>query len=155
VVQANEEAEEMGIEQLEPFIGEWSMDVVFPNAGITWVEASSKFDWILDGQFLVERSEVDHPQAPNGFKVVGANADGDGYTQHYFDSRGIARVYAMTFEDGDWELLRVTPDFTPLDFCQRYVGRFSDDGNAIEGRWETSSDGSDWQLDFQLNYSRR
>jgi len=120
------------------------------------VEASSKFDWILDGQFLVERSEVDHPQAPNGSKVVGANADGDGYTQHYFDSRGVARVYAMTFEDGDWGAAARNPGLHAarlLPTLRRPVQRRRQ--TPSRGRWETSSDGSDWQLDFQLNYARR
>jgi hypothetical protein len=42
-------------------------------------------------QFLIQRWEVDHPDAPDGLAVIGA-AD-DGYVQHYFDSRGVARVY--------------------------------------------------------------
>jgi hypothetical protein len=143
----------MGIEQLDPFIGEWTLTAVFPG-GPTG-EASAVFEWILDGQFLVERSEVPHPAAPDGLKVVGLNAGG-GYTQHYFDSRGVVRVYAMKFDGENWELLRVTPDFTPLDFSQRYTGRFSDDGQRIEGRWETSDDrGENWTLDFELNYARR
>ncbi len=145
----------MAIGQLEQFVGEWTLEAIFAAGGPGDAEASATFEWILDRQFLVERAAVDHPDAPDGFKIVGLNAGRDGYTQHYFDSRGIARVYAMTFESGHWELLRVTPDFTPLDFCQRYVGDFSDDGNRIDGRWESSSDGSDWTLDFELNYVRR
>jgi hypothetical protein len=143
----------MGIEQLEPFIGKWTMEAEIPGASD--VEATAVFEWVLGGTFLQERSEVAHPDAPNGLCVVGLNADGDGYTQHYFDERGIARLYEMTFEDGIWELLRVKPDFTPLSFSQHYFGKFSDDGNSIEGRWETSSDGgSTWELDFHLNYIR-
>jgi hypothetical protein len=141
------------MEQLEPFLGEWKLEVDFPGA--SEVEARAVFEWILDGQFLVQRSEVAHPDAPNGYCILGLDSDGDGYTQHYFDSRGIARVYAMKFENGDWELLRVTPDFTPLDFSQRYLGRFSDDGNRIEGQWESSNDrGQTWELDFHLNYTK-
>ena len=61
------------------------------------------------------RSEVpDVPEAPDGIAIVGVDRDGEAYTQHYFDSRGVARVYAMTFRDGVWTLLRDAPDFTPL-----------------------------------------
>ena len=80
--------------------------------------------------------------------------DGEAYTQHYFDSRGVARVYAMTFRDGMWALLRDAPDFTPLDFCQRFTGEFSADGGTINGRWETSQDGSTWERDFDLTYRK-
>ena len=143
----------MGIEQLEPFIGEWKLEADFPGA--SGVEARAVFEWILDGRFLLECSEVAHPDAPDGHCLVGPSSEGDGFTQHYFDSRGIARVYAMTFENGEWEILRVTPDFTPLDFSQHYVGRFTDDGNRIEGQWETSNDrGQSWELDFHLNYTK-
>jgi hypothetical protein len=103
-------------------------------------------------QFLIQRWEVDHPDAPDGLAVIGA-AD-DGYVQHYFDSRGVARVYGMSFGDGVWKLWRTSADFSPLDFSQRFTGTFSDDGASIEGRWETSGDGSTWELDFDLTYTK-
>ena len=111
----------------------------------------SRFTWYSGMQ---QRSEVDHPAAPDGICIIGPT-DAGGFTQHYFDSRGIARVYEMSFADGVWELLRVKPDFTPLSFSQRYVGRFSEDGNRIAGQWESSHDrGTNWELDFHLNYWR-
>jgi hypothetical protein len=140
----------VGIEQLEPLIGEWKIEVDMPGAGD--VRASTRFEWILGGAFVQQRSEVDHPAAPNGVCIIGPN--GDSFTQHYFDSRGIARVYEMTFEGGRWQLLRVKPDFTPLDFSQRYIGQLSGDGARIDGEWQTSSDGQNWHLDFHLNYVR-
>jgi hypothetical protein len=142
----------MGIEQLEPFIGEWTLEADFPGA--SGVEARAVFEWILDGHFLLERSEVAHPDAPDGHCIIGPSSQRGGFTQHYFDSRGIARVYAMTFENGGWELLRVTPDFTPLDFSQHYVGKFSDDGNRIDARWEAAKDGTNWETDFDLVFTR-
>jgi hypothetical protein len=60
----------------------------------------------------------------------------------------------MTFQDGVWTLLRGAPDFTPLNFWQRFTGTFSADGDTIDGRWETSKDGSAWELDFGLTYRR-
>ena len=60
----------------------------------------------------------------------------------------------MEFSDGVWTLGREFPDFTPLDFSQRFTGRFSGDGQRIDGRWETSRDGSDWEHDFDLTYTK-
>jgi hypothetical protein len=60
----------------------------------------------------------------------------------------------MTFSDGVWTLLRESPDFSPLDFSQRFTGTFSDDGDSIIGRWEISRDGSPWERDFDLSYFR-
>jgi hypothetical protein len=92
---------------------------------------------------------------PNGLCLIGINAEGDGFTQHYFDDRGVARLYAMSFGDGTWTLERTQPDASPLEFSQRYVGTLSDDGNAIAGAWEICHDGTTWQTDFQLSYRRR
>ena len=93
--------------------------------------------------------------APDGFIVIRADGEAGGYTQHYFDSRGVARLYAMEFGDGEWTLRRDKPDFTPLAFWQRFTGRFSEDGDTIQGSWETSNDeGATWELDFELTYKR-
>ena len=108
----------------------------------------------LHGQFLMQRSEVPVPEAPDATSIITPDHDGDGYTQHYFDSRGVVRVYAMTLADGVWTLLRTTADFTPLSFSQRYTGRFTGLGDRIDGTWETSPDGVSWAKDFDLNYHR-
>ncbi|MEU5541454.1 hypothetical protein AB0G85_03540 [Streptomyces sioyaensis] len=76
------------------------------------------------------------------------------YTQHYFDSRGVARLYAMTFADGVWTLTRESPDFTPLVFRQHFTGTFSEDANTIAGALEVRFDGGEWEHDFTLTYRR-
>jgi hypothetical protein len=150
----NEDRRAAQLERLEPFVGEWSIEAPgFPLAPEVADEARLSFEWTLGGAYLLQRSSVPVPEAPDGLSVIGPNAD-DGYTQHYFDSRGIARLYAMTFDGRRWTLERHTPDFSPLPFHQRWVGAFSADGSTIEGRWETSPDGHDWELDFQLVYRR-
>jgi hypothetical protein len=150
-VPKDEAARHPMLERLDAFIGEWSIEVPFAP-GVT---GRAVFEWVLGRQFLMERSEVpDVPDAPDGIAIVGVDRDGEAYTQHYFDSRGVARVYAMTFRDGVWTLLRDAPDFTPLDFWQRFTGEFSADGGTISGRWETSQDGSTWEHDFDLTYRK-
>jgi hypothetical protein len=60
----------------------------------------------------------------------------------------------MTLEDRLWTLSRTEPDFSPLDFSQRYTGVFGEDGDSIAGRWEVAHEPDDWQLDFELGYVR-
>jgi hypothetical protein len=145
---------ESAMRKLEVFVGEWSMQPVFGNAELNGVSGRAVFEWTLGGHYLTQRTEVDHPEAPDSFAVIGIDAAGEGYTQHYFDARGVTRLYAMSLTDRVWTLLRVTADFSPLDFSQRYVGTFAADGNSIDGRWETSVDGSSWERDFDLSYTR-
>jgi hypothetical protein len=92
--------------------------------------------------------------APDGIAIIGFDHDPGAYQQHYFDSRGVARVYSMTFDDGAWRLLRDKPDVLPLDFSQRFIATFSGDGNTIRGIWEAWSDGTKWTHDFELIYTR-
>lgn len=139
---------------LEPFVGEWRIEApAFDLPPDLAEQARVSFAWTLGGAFLVQRSSVPVPEAPDGLTVIAPNAE-DGYTQHYFDSRGIARLYAMTFDGRDWTLERHKPDFSPLPFHQRWTGTFSADGQTITGQWETSPDGQEWALDFELVYRR-
>ena len=142
------------LRRLDVLVGEWRLDApAFPLPPELAAEARSTFEWALGGTFLLQRSSVPVAEAPDGLCLVGLDA-GAGYTQHYFDSRGIARTYAMTFDGSRWTLERTAPDFTPLDFHQRWEATVTDGGSAIEGRWESSPDGEAWQLDFELTYRR-
>ena len=141
------------LEHLNPFVGEWDLEVSLPSPSD--VTARASFEWALDGRFLLQRTEVSIPEAPNTLSVIGPDPRGDAYAQHYFDSRGVVRVYAMTFEDGVWTLVRESPDFSDLSFHQRYEGVFNQDGNTIDGHWDISHDeGATWEKDFDLVYRR-
>jgi hypothetical protein len=141
------------LERLNAFVGEWDMEVSLPSPSDS--RARAVFEWALGGRFLVERAEIDVPGAPDSVCLMGVDPRGDAFTQHYFDSRGVVRVYAMTFEDGVWTLLRDKPDFSDLNFWQRFSGTFSEDGNRIDGRWEASHDeGATWDEDFDVVYTR-
>jgi hypothetical protein len=140
---------------LQPLVGEWRMVAVFENVPPTDADARVTFEWLPGERFLVERWQIPVPEAPDGIAVIGADPESDGnYLQHYFDSRGVARVYKMSLENGVWKLWRESADFSPLDFSQRYTGTFSDDGKTIAGRWEISHDHETWEHDFDLTYSR-
>jgi hypothetical protein len=142
------------VEALEPFIGEWSLEAAFPDAPPVGTRGRVVFEWMPGGRFLIERWEVPHPDAPDGIAIIGFDGGRQTLLQHYFDSRGVARVYEMSFSDGLWKLSRTAPDFAPLSFSQRFEGTFKDNDTTIEGRWETSEDGSNWEIDFGLTYSK-
>lgn len=142
------------LEPLDALIGEWTTEIDFPGAPPSDVRGHTVFEWTLDGRFLVQRTEIPLAEAPDSIIVVSPDHDGDGFTQHYFDSRGVTRVYEMTFDGRAWTLAREKRDFTPLDFEQRFTGTFDDDGSVIRGHWDGRNEGEDWQLDFHLTYTR-
>jgi hypothetical protein len=136
---------------LEVFVGEWVEQVLVPDAP----PGRTTFEWMLDRKYLLQRAVSPLPEFPDGLMVISYDDDSGTYTQHYFDSRGVTRLYKMSLGDGVWRLWRDQPDFSPLHFAQRYEGTFSADGDTIEGRWETSHDGgATWELDFGLRYTR-
>lgn len=150
--------EDQGMGRLAPLIGRWSVEASFPASAPhaladSVVAGSATFEWALHGQFVLQRVEIPPPDVPDSLAIIGRDPATGAYTQHYFDSRGVARIYAMGFEDGVWTLLREAPDFTPLDFAQRFTGTLGGDGRLIAGRWETA-EGDGWRLDFDLAYTR-
>jgi len=126
---------------LDALIGEWDVEfTVFGEKG----RGRMTCEWELDRAFLLQRSNAEHPDAPDGLCVIAPQEDG-GHIQHYFDSRGVVRRYEMTLDEGMWTLTR--------DDVQRFIGRFEDGGATIRGTWEWKRGGR-WEKDFDLLYSR-
>ena len=143
------------MDALAPLVGEWRMVARFKDMPPTDADARVSFEWMPGKRFLIQRWEVPVPEAPDGIALIGADPESPGnYLQHYFDTRGVARVYKMSFGEGVWKLWRNTPDFSPLDFTQRYTGTFNFDGTTITGAWENCHDGKTWEHDFGLTYIR-
>jgi hypothetical protein len=139
------------LDELDTFVGEWIMTTSLAPDPADALCARTSFEWLSGKRFLVQRWEVEHADAPDGIAIIGLNATGAGYLQHYFDSRGVARVYEMIVADNVWTLERHA---AAPDFSQRFTGTFDRGRNAIVGRWESSSDSSGWKPDFDLAYMR-
>jgi hypothetical protein len=113
------------------------------------------FEWSLDDRYLIQRSTLPAP-FPDSLAVIEYDEAAGGFRQHYFDSRGVTRLYRMTLSGSEWILLRTEPDFSPLVFAQRFVGSIADDGRSVEGAWEQSHDGgTTWEHDFGLRLERQ
>ena len=148
-------------ERLEPLIGEWTMSMLLSGQenekapeSLPDVKAQLTFEWMGDRAFLLQRWTVPIPEAPDGLALYGWHEERGTFLQHYFDERGVARVYEMSLEDGVWKMERTKPDFSEFDFSQRFTGTFSDDGKRIEGTFEISHDHKTWEKDFDVLYER-
>jgi hypothetical protein len=73
------EDQRVELERLEPFLGEWRLEVE-----ASWLPpdladaACTTFEWTLGGAFLLRRAFVPVPEAPDGLCVIGPD-EGDGY----------------------------------------------------------------------------
>jgi hypothetical protein len=80
--------------------------------------------------------------------VIGV-ADGE-LSMHYFDSRGVHRVYELGF---DGSMLRIERDHP--GFSQRFAGRVEDGGGTIAGVWELAQEPGQWKDDLAITFRRR
>jgi hypothetical protein len=104
---------EPALHQLKRLVGNWVTEATHPAVPGIIVHGTIAIEW-LEGQcFLILRSRNDHPDFPEAISIIGftdadrvsAHADertattGSRRCMHYFDSRGIFRVYEMNIDD--------------------------------------------------------
>jgi hypothetical protein len=138
-------------ERLEPMnalVGKWRTEAhhaSYPDV----VRGHAVFEWLDGGHFLVLRWDVDHPDFPNSISVIGSIEPDADPTMHYFDSRGVARVYQFKATAQEWGFSRDWPGFS-----QRYTATFNEDRSEAGGPIEKCLDDENWELDFPLRWIR-
>ena len=72
--------------RLAVFVGEWAVEATFPGGAPASSasaekapEARSRFEWALEGQFLVQRTEISILEAPDGLAIVSTNLETGAY----------------------------------------------------------------------------
>jgi hypothetical protein len=140
------------LEALAPLIGEWNIEITsmsFHPDPSAVVRGQSSFGWLEAGAFLVQHSQISDSDFPRSTAVIGPDDEAAIYRMLYYDDRGVSRIYRMTFSGGIWTLWRDSPGFH-----QRFHGTFSEEGRVITAYWEKSTDGSNWDKDFDLTYTK-
>jgi hypothetical protein len=140
--------EEAMLQGWQRLVGRWAVEATHPGLPGAVVIGQSTFEWLEDQQFLIQRSHYDHPEIPDAVTVTGI-VDGEA-TMHYFDARGVHRVFAVDITPHAWRFWNATPGFS-----QRFTGTFSGDGDTINGQGELSrDDGATWTPDLAITYRR-
>jgi hypothetical protein len=127
---------------LDRLVGTW--DVAMQHSAVTEpVTGRQRYERVLDSAFVLLHWTYDHPDFPDAMAVL------DDHAFHYFDVRGITRVFDLAFDESGWTMIR-----RDEDFWQRSAGRFRGAG-AIDGTGENSFDrGVTWQHDYAVSYAR-
>ncbi|HEX3542435.1 MAG TPA: hypothetical protein VHT75_18545 [Acidimicrobiales bacterium] len=140
-----------------PLVGRWIAEATHPAFPGTVISGSSDVEWLEGEQFLIQRSHYDHPDFPDTISVIG---DTDGLHLHYFDSRGVYRIYEVTVAADGWTvaMARKAPPgaFASSDphFAQRVTYRFRDADQEIAGKAQLSYDDVNWNDDLEVTYRR-
>ncbi len=150
---ANSPNQNPALKQLEILVGDWEMELFntsfLPRPSDT-VKGSISFEWMQDGAFLLMRMGDKPPRSPVAMWLISRDESTPEYTVLYYDDRGVSRVYQMSFTEGVWKIWREAPGFS-----QRFEGKFSEDHNTVTASWEKSLDGTTWEHDFNVIYTRR
>lgn len=136
------------LKQFEVLIGDWDMVGTHPHLPAT-IYGHSSFEWLKEGALLQWHFNWDADLPPNAFSVIGQDDTVAACSMLYTDERGVARIYQMSLDGGVWKMWRDSPDFS-----QRMTGTFSNDGNTITVRGELSKDGSTWEQDLDVTYTK-
>lgn len=140
------------LKHLEVLVGDWGMELsgasFLPSPSDT-VTGHVSFEWLESGAFLAMYMGNKPPSTPDAIWLISRDESTLNYTVLYYDARKVSRVYEMSFLNGIWKMWRNSPDFS-----QRFEGNFSDDGTIITAHWEKSSNGSTWEHDFDVTYTK-
>ena len=127
---------------LDRLLGTWDVTmnhVAMPDA----VRGRQTFERVLDDAFVLLRATMDHPDVPDAIALL------DAERYHYFDVRGITRVFDLEVDDGSWSIIR-----RDADFWQRSTVRFTGP-DEMSGTGDNSHDqGATWEHDYAITYRR-
>lgn len=137
------------LKQFAILVGEWDTVGTHPALPST-AHGHSSFRWLREGALLIWHFDWEGPDLPSAISVIGHDDTVDTCSMLYADERGVARIYQMRFAGGVWKMWRDSPGFS-----QRMTGTFSADGNTITVHGELSRDGSAWEQDLDVTYTRK
>ena len=147
------------MQEFERLIGEWHGEGRIPMEPPMDVVVDATIERL--GELIVMRTLGQPAEVPDSVSIIGGAPEGEPQPMHYFDSRGVKRLFMMAVEGSTWRIWRAPgEDWNGPDgpgFNQRFIGEISADGNTIDGRWERgmADAGDEWEIDFPLTYVRR
>ena len=142
----SEPVEGGAMDSFEQLVGTWTTEAVHRLLPDVVVRGETVVEWLEGRKFLIVRARNDHPDFPDSISIIG---DTDGMCMHYFDSRGVYRIYRTELTENGWQIARDVPGFS-----QHFTGTFEDGGNTISGLWKLSEDDETWADDLTITYRR-
>ena len=147
------------MEEFDVLLGQWRGEGEIPTSPPLKISADVTFERL--GKLLVMRSMGEPAEMPDAIAIIGGAADGEPQPMHYFDSRGVKRMFLTTLTGSTWTYWRAPrEDWNGPDgpgFNQRFIGELSADRATIDGRAERGMGeaGDKWEIDFPITYRRK
>jgi hypothetical protein len=156
------------LKPLEQLLGAWTSEATHPVLPGVLVRGTARGEWLEGESFLILRTRMEHPDFPDAISIIGrmdrdrihgapsaaaistaGGGAGLGLSLHYFDSRGVFRVFDTTIDPTTWQYSRLAPGFS-----QRFIGTFGDGGDTIVGVSQLCQDDTHWKDDLRITYKR-
>jgi hypothetical protein len=153
------------LRHLDRLVGTWTTEATHPAVPGVVVHGSADVEWLEGERFLILRTRTDHPDFTDAISIIGntehgradpstgtapAAAGATRLEMHYYDSRGVFRLYQTSIDATAWRFWR-----DELGFSQRFVGTFVDGGDTISGQAQLNQDDLHWVDDLAITYRRR
>ena len=148
----NDNAAAISNPALEPFsvlIGEWKTIGTHPKLPGVTLRGHTSFKWMEGGAFLIMHSATDDKNIPTSIVIFGSDNTKSEYFMLFFDERKVSRKYDVEFNDNVLKWRRTGPEFS-----QRYAFTITDNNNTIISKGEISENGTSWEPDLDLTYTR-
>ena len=138
-------------------VGRWTTEATHRGLPGAIIRGSSEIEWLEGERFLIYRSSYDHPDIPDSISIIG---DTDGLRMHYFDTRGVHRIFKVTVTGEEWEMTMdrhssagsfASPD---APFSQRITYTFEDEDRTMSGKAMLSYDNVKWDDDLEITCRR-
>ncbi len=127
------------LKRLDVLVGKWNTEGqtrASADAPAAKIRAVDIYEWLPGGFFLVHRWDGRMGDGEiHGIEIIGYDVSSQTYPIRSFDNQGNSDLLQASARDDTW---------TFTGESMRFTGVFSDDGNTITGKWEYSSDGSNW-----------
>jgi hypothetical protein len=130
-------------ERLGALVGRWktagSISAAAHDAA-SRLEATETYEWLPGGRALLHRVHaLVGDEELEGAEIIGYDPARRTYVAQYFGTDGPRTYEASLANEYGGLLLKMRSQ------TERFTGLFSDDGNTIEGHWESLDDDSHWQ----------
>jgi hypothetical protein len=115
------------MEQFEPLIGTWHGEGEMPIDPPMKLAVEAKIERL--GEFIVLSSVGEPAEVPDTLSIIGGAPEGEPQPMHYFDSRGVKRLYLMALEGSTWKIWR-----PPVRTGMARMGRASTSASSARSR---------------------
>lgn len=134
---------------LEPLIGEWEYTMYnawFLESMDTKIKGFTTIERLHNSFLVIRSSQAD--KKPDDIWVIGYSDPQEKYELFYYDQRGVARIFNLTFDGKKMVFWR-----EDKDFYQRVTFEITKDG--LHSVAEASEDqGKTWRKDLEMAYTR-